>query len=70
MANCTSPSPVDRDLHGETVFEGHSANNIRSADIGGAHVGLNRIGDRTALTYSHEHKKEMSLKIRFSDENK
>jgi beta-galactosidase len=60
----------DRDLHGETVFEGHSANNIRSADIGGAHVGLNRIGDRTALTYSHEHKKEMSLKIRFSDENK
>ncbi len=56
----------DRDLKGETVFEGHSAVNIRSAEIGGTHVGLTRIGDRIALTYSHEHKKEMVLKIRIS----
>jgi len=60
----------DRDLQGETIFEGQSAVNIRSADIGGRGVEVTRIGNRIALTYSHEHKKEMNLKIRFSDENK
>jgi hypothetical protein len=56
----------DRDLQGETVFEGHSAVNIRSAEIDGTNVGLTRIGDRIALTYSHEHKKGMVLKIRIN----
>lgn len=56
----------DRDMEGETVFEGHSAVNIRSADIGGTHVGLTRIGDRIALTYSHRHKMDMVLRIRIS----
>ncbi len=60
----------ERDLQGETVFEGQNAVNIKSADIGGTNVGFTRIGDRIALTYSHDHKKEMNLKIRFSDENK
>lgn len=54
----------DRDLEGETVFEGHSAVNIRSADIGDTNVTVARIGDRIALTYIHEHKKNMVLKIR------
>ncbi|MFN2313834.1 MAG: beta-galactosidase [Bacteroidales bacterium] len=56
----------DRDLEGETVFEGHSTVNIRSADIDGTHVTLTRIGDRIVLTYRHKHKKEMVLKIRIS----
>lgn len=56
----------DRDLIGETVFEGHSAVNIRSADIDGAQVELTRLGDRIALTYSHEHRKGIVLKIRIS----
>lgn len=56
----------DRDLHGETVFEGQNAVNIRFADIGGINIPLTRRGDRIALAYSHEHRKEMILKIRFS----
>ncbi len=56
----------DRDLKGETVFEGDGTVNMRSAEIDGAHVELIRIGDRIALTYNHEHKEEMVLKIRIS----
>lgn len=56
----------DRDLKGETVFEGHSAVNIRSADIGGTRVKITRVDDRIALTYRHKHKKDMILKIRIS----
>jgi hypothetical protein len=56
----------DRDLKGETVFEGHSAVRIRSAEIGRTRVSLIRVGDRIALTYRHKHKKEMVLKIRIS----
>jgi len=55
----------DRDLQGEIVFEGQDAASIRSADIGGTQIGLNCIGDRIAVKYIHEHKKEMVLKISF-----
>lgn len=54
----------DRDLKGETVFEGHTAVKIQSADIDGTQVDITRMGGRIMLTYSHEHKKELILKIR------
>jgi len=54
----------DRDLAGETVFEGSGAGNIRSAEIDGKCVEMIRAGGRTALAYSHEHKKELVLNIK------
>lgn len=54
----------DRDLPGETVFEGSGACNIRSAEIDGHPVEIIREGERTALVYSHQHKMDSVLKIK------
>jgi beta-galactosidase len=56
---------ADRDLAGEIVFEGLKSAAIQSADINGRPVDIIRLGVRTILTYSHEHRKEMVLKIKF-----
>lgn len=53
----------DRDLPGESVFEGPMAEKIRSAAIAGSPVEIVRAGERTLLTYFHEHRKESVLKI-------
>ena len=56
----------DRDLAGETVFEGPMAASLLSAEFEGGQVAVFRCGERIALNYSHRHKGEMVLKIRIS----
>ena len=56
----------DRDLAGEIVFEGRNVTRIRSASISGETVNMIRYGKRIALTYNHEHRKELILKIKLS----
>ncbi len=54
----------DRDLAGEIVFEGSGSGRIRTAEIDGKPVEMIRAGGRTALAYSHDHKKELVLNIK------
>jgi beta-galactosidase len=56
----------DRDLPGETVFEGPMAGGLCSAEIEGVQVAVFRAGERIAIRYSHRHKSAMILKIRIS----
>ncbi|HUW92057.1 MAG TPA: beta-galactosidase [Bacteroidales bacterium] len=54
----------DRDLAGETVFEGVSINKIRSATISGIPVRMVREDKRVAFIYSHQYRKEFILDIK------
>jgi hypothetical protein len=54
----------DRDMAGEIVFEGFNVNRINSVTMDGKPVQLVHSGFRMVLNYSHEAKKEMSLKFR------
>ncbi len=56
----------DRDLPGEIVFEGPGAGMIRTASIAGTSFKLINTGNRVAVTYRHEHRKEIILIIRIN----
>lgn len=53
----------DRDLQGETVFEGTHAFRINRAEISGMPAAVNFVQERKVITYSHIHEKELVLKI-------
>jgi beta-galactosidase len=56
----------DRDLDGEIVLEGSGINKIRSADLDGISIAMNREDDRIVILYTHQHKKEQTLKLKFN----
>jgi len=56
----------DRDLVGEIVFEGAGNDKINSASIDGEAVKVEQDDKRIVLVYSHKHKSEMNLKIKFN----
>lgn len=53
----------DRDLAGEIVFEGSEIVGINSATLDGKPVGINRVGERVLIHYSHGHGEEIVLSI-------
>jgi beta-galactosidase len=53
----------DRDLAGETVFEGPEVGRIHSATISGQPVRMVRDDTRVAFLYSHAHKQTLVLKV-------
>jgi beta-galactosidase len=55
----------DRDLHGEIVFEGANVKKIKSAKLNGKAVKGVTYDKRIAFLYSHKHKSEMILNIKF-----
>jgi beta-galactosidase len=55
----------DRDLEGEIVFEGPGVNQFISATLDGDDVRILRDEKRIAFIYSHKHKDEMILTIKF-----
>ena len=55
----------DRDLEGEIVFEGPGVNQFISATLDGDDVRILRDEKRIAFIYSHKHKSEMILTIKF-----
>jgi hypothetical protein len=54
----------DRDLAGETVFEGTKVDKIKSATIYGDPVKMVRDDKRITFIYSHKHKEEITLSIK------
>jgi beta-galactosidase len=56
----------DRDLAGEIVFEGAVIDKIISASIDGEAVKVEHDNKRIVVAYSHKHKSEMNLKIKFN----
>lgn len=56
----------DRDLDGEIVLEESGINKIRSADLDGISIAMNREDDRIEILYTHQHKKEQTLKLKFN----
>jgi beta-galactosidase len=56
----------NRDLAGETVFEGMNAGRIKSATLYGESVKMIRDGKRIAILYRHEHKKEFILTLKIT----
>ncbi len=55
----------DRDLPGEIVLEGEKARNIQSAGFEGEALKLVRIDQRVCIQYTHQHKTERTLTIKF-----
>jgi len=56
----------DRDLTGETVFEGVNARRIKSASINSEEIKINGDGERIVLIYRHQHKKEIILNLKLN----
>jgi len=56
----------NRDLAGEIVFEGVGNDKINSASIDGEAVKVEQDDKRIVLVYSHKHKSEMNLKIKYN----
>jgi hypothetical protein len=56
----------ERDLAGEIVFEGLNVERIRSAAICGEPVLITHDAKRLAFIYSHPHKKEFEISIKFN----
>ncbi len=54
----------DRDIPGEIVFEGAKVSQIDSATISGNALKISHIDNRAIINYSHEHQRDMLLKIK------
>ena len=56
----------NRDLAGETVFEGENVKRIQSATLDGETVKMVRDNKRIAFIYSHKHKNQIILNIKIN----
>jgi beta-galactosidase len=56
----------DRDLEGEIVFEGQALFQIQFAEMDGKAIELIHTNSRAIINYSHKHRKEMILTIKFN----
>ncbi|MFN2394196.1 MAG: beta-galactosidase [Bacteroidales bacterium] len=54
----------DRDLVGEIVFEGKNSDKISSVTIDNGSANITRHENRFIVNYTHEHKKEMEIKVK------
>jgi len=55
----------ERDLFGEMVFEGPKLTEIVSAKLNSKPVNFLRLNDRVVVNYQHDHKKEITLTLKF-----